>query len=61
MADKLTDIYMMIYKIIPSVDYNQWLKRLDIQLNELTDQNSKIVPKVRVPTNTKTFFINFGD
>ena len=30
----------------------QWLKRLDIQLNERTNQNSIKVPKVR-PTNNK--------
>ncbi len=24
----------------PSVDYNQWLKRVDTQLNKLTNQNS---------------------
>ena len=37
-----------------SVDYNQWLKRLDTQLNELTNQNSIKVTKVVVPTNNKT-------
>ena len=31
---------MMIHKIIPSRDYNQWLKRLDTQLYEPTNQNS---------------------
>ena len=36
---------MMIHKIIPSVDYNSWLKRLDTQLNELTYQNLIKVPK----------------
>ena len=61
MADKLTDIYMMIYKIIPSVDYNQWLKRLDIQLNELTDQNSKNSPQGSCANKYKNVFINFGD
>ena len=29
-----------------SVDYNKWLKRLDIQLNEPTNQNSIEVPKL---------------
>ena len=32
---------MMIHKIIRPVDYNFWLKRLDIQPNEPTIQNSK--------------------
>ena len=36
---------MIIRKINPSVDYNQWLKLLEIQLNEQTNQNFKIVPK----------------
>ena len=33
-------------QITPSVDYNQWLKRLNTQLNELTNKNSMKVPKV---------------
>ena len=33
---------MLIHKIKPSVNYNQWLKRLDTQLNEPTNQNSII-------------------
>ena len=33
------------------VDYNYWLKRLDTQLHELTDQNSIKVPKVVKPKN----------
>ena len=37
---------MVIHKIIPSVDYNKWLKRLDTQLNELTNQNSIKSPKL---------------
>ena len=45
---------MLINKIIPSVDYNQWLERLDTQLNEPTNQNSKKFPKVVKPTNKKT-------
>ena len=32
----------MIYKITPSIDHNQWLKRLDTQLNEPTNENSII-------------------
>ena len=37
------------------VDYNYWLKRLDTQLNEPTNQNSIEVPKVGKPTNKKDF------
>ena len=35
----------------PFLDYNKWLKRLDIQLNEITNQNSIKVPKAIKPTN----------
>ena len=41
---------MMIHKITISVDYNQYLKRLDTQLNEPTNQNLIKVPKVVEPT-----------
>ena len=34
---------MMTHKITPSVDYNLWLKRLDTQLNELTNQIPKLL------------------
>ena len=44
---------MMIHKITPSVDYNQWLKRLYTQLIEPTDKIS-IVLKVVKPMNKKT-------
>ena len=43
----------MIHKIKPSKDYNWWLKRLDAQLNESTNQNSMKVTKVAKPTNKK--------
>ena len=43
---------MMIHKITTSVDY--WLKRLDTQFNERTNQNLTKVPKVVKPTNNKT-------
>ena len=46
----------MINKNTPTVDYNQWFKRLKTQLNEPTNQNS--IPKVDKPTNNKTL-INF--
>ena len=37
---------MMIHKITPSVYYNPWLNRLDVQLNETTTyKNSFKVPK----------------
>ena len=35
---------MMVNKTTPSVDYN-WLKRLDIQVNKITIQNSLKFPK----------------
>ena len=42
---------MMIHKITNSVDYNKWLKRMETQLNEPTNQNSiPKVPKVLKPT-----------
>ena len=34
---------MMTHKITPSVDYNLWLKRLDTQLNEPTNQIPKLL------------------
>ena len=37
---------MMIHIITPYVDYFNWLKRLETQLNEPTNQNSVKVPKV---------------
>ena len=36
---------MIIHKNTPSVDKNYWLKRLNTQLNEPTNQNSLTVPK----------------
>ena len=44
---------MMIHKIIPSVDYSWWLKRLDIQLNEPTKQSSIKVLKFLNQLNKK--------
>ena len=55
MADKLLFIPIDDTKITPSVDHNKWLKRLDTQLNEPTNQNSIIIQKVVEPTNNKTF------
>ena len=37
---------MIIHTITPYVDYNKWLKYLDNQLYEQTNQNSKKAPKV---------------
>ena len=46
---------MIIHKITPFVDYNEWLKRLDTQLNEQTNQNLIKVPKIVEPTNKKRY------
>ena len=35
----ITTYTMIIHNIIPSVDYNCWLKHLDTQLKEPTNQN----------------------
>ncbi len=53
MADRLMYIPMMMHKITSFLDYNQWLKRLDTQLNKPTKQNSMKVPKVIKKTNEK--------
>ena len=37
---------MMTHKITPSVDLNQWLKRLNTQLNKPINQNSLTSPKL---------------
>ena len=50
MVDKFI---MIIHKITHSVDYNYWLKRLDNQLNEATNQNSIKVPKVKQNVSIK--------
>ena len=44
---------MMIHLVNPSVNYNYRIKRLDTQLNELTNQNSMKVTKVVKPMNKK--------
>ena len=36
---------MMIHKIIPTVDYNCWLKHLNTQLNKPTNKNLTKVRK----------------
>ena len=52
---------MLIHKIIPSIDYNWWLKRLDTQLNKTTNKNPLKVPEVIKPTIKKTLLQNFWD
>ena len=42
---------MLIHKFTPSVDDNQWFKRLDTQLNKLTNLNLLKVAKVVKLTN----------
>ncbi len=49
---------MMIHKITSSADYNKWLKCLDAQLKEPTNQNSIITHKVVEPTNKKMLLLN---
>ena len=50
----------MIHKIIPSVDYSWWLKRLDIQLNAPTKQSYIQVPKVVKPRTKKCSLKTLG-
>ena len=46
---------MMTNKITPYVYYNWWLKRLDTQLNELTNKNSIKFLKVFKPKNNNYY------
>ena len=50
----LCTFLMTILKITLPVEYYYWLKRLDTQLNETTNQNSVEVPKVVELTNKKS-------
>ena len=52
---------MMLHKMTPFVDLKQWLKRLDTQLYESTNQNSMKVPKIDKSTNKKSLLCNFDD
>ena len=62
MADKLLYIPIDDTKITPSVDHNKWLKRLDTQLNEPTNQNSRKVPKSQLNQRVrKRYCKNFGN
>ena len=56
MANKLMYIPNVHTQITPSVDYNQWLKGLDTQLNKPTNQNPLKVPKVVKSTNKKRYY-----
>ena len=47
---------MMIHKINPFVDYNQWLKRLDTLLNDSTLKCSIKVLNVVKPINKKKLY-----
>ena len=55
MSDKLMyKIDKIMHKIIFSLDYKQWLKCLDTQLNKPTNQNSIKVPRVVKSIDKKT-------
>ena len=54
MADKLMYIHNNNTQNFFRVDNNQWLKRMNVQLNEPTNQNLIKVPKVVKTTNKKT-------
>ena len=56
----MAEINVIIHKITPSADYNKWLKRLDTQSNEPTNQNSKEVPKVVHPMYKKRYYKTLG-
>ena len=48
---------MMLHKTTPSVNYNEWFKLLNTQLNESTNQTLIKLPKIFEPTNKKTVII----
>ena len=54
LTNKLMYIPNVPHKITPSVDCNQWLKRLNTQRNKPTNQISVENPKIVKPTNKKT-------
>ena len=60
MADKLMYIPNEDTQIIHCVDYNQWLKRLDTQLNEPIYQSSIKVHKVVKLTIKKYYYTTLG-
>ena len=51
---------MIIHKITLYVDFNLWLKCLDTQLNEPTNQYSVKVSKLGKQTNRKTHYKTLG-
>ena len=51
---------MIIHKFTAFVDYNQWLKRLDTQINKATNQISKKVTKVVMTLNKKRYNKTLG-
>ena len=51
---------MMIHKIIPSVDFNEWLKHVDTQLNEPTNQNSIKALKLLIQRIRKRYILTLG-
>ena len=50
----------MIHKITPSVDYNQWLTRLNTQPNETANQNSLKSPKLLSQRKRRRYFKTLG-
>ena len=46
---------MCILRMMSIVDYNEWLKRWNTELNKPTNKNFMKVPKVVKPTNKKVF------
>ena len=57
MGDKLMYIINDDTQIFPSVDYNEWFKRLDTQLIEPSNTNPIKVSKVVKPKNKKTLLL----
>ena len=51
---------MMIHKITPSVHYNLWLKRLDTQLNEPTNQSPQNLQSSSKQKNKKSSLKTLG-
>ena len=60
MADKLMPIPNDDNRITLSSDQNKWLKRLNIQLNATTNQNSLMSPKLLSQRIRKRYYETFG-
>ena len=56
MYDKFMYIPNTVTQNYPSVDYNQWLKRSDTQLNKPTNQNLIKVTKIVKTANRKRYY-----